>query len=153
MVMYAIWSWVPVIQSTDLHLHTEQNVCKLGKVIKGNIVNNRNSELLSVDFLGPLSWDFRRLRRLIVYKDVFINTVRLQPVTCPNTKTLLNSIIYKYILKNGAVGKIISGQRRQFQNALWSPPLISTVSNQSWRWFKGLKLFEAWGLTRDCKIV
>ena len=88
-----------------------------------NIITKGKSEILCVNFLGPLSKATWGLKHLIVCVDAFTKLVKLYAVTRPTTRSVLDVILNKYISEHGHVKRVLTDNGKQFSNKLWSHTL------------------------------
>ena len=85
--------------------------------------SEKPSDLITVDFYGPLPRGRGGVEYIFVVLDAFSKLVRLYPLRKATTKAAVNKILNNYVLDCGKPERILSDNGTQFTSAKWKSEL------------------------------
>ena len=83
------------------------------------------SELVSVDFYGPLPRSIAGVQYLFVLQDLFSKLITIYPIKKANTRTCLNNLISHYFVHIGQPKRLLPDHGTQFVSYAWKSKLES----------------------------
>lgn len=87
------------------------------------VYSSKPSDLVSVDFYGPLPRSTAGMEYVFVVLDVFSKYVKLYPIKKENADTILRKLINSYFPECGKPNRILSDHGSQFTSPKWESRL------------------------------
>lgn len=85
----------------------------------GRVLSEGPSDLVSVDFYGPLPKLTGGMEYIFVILDVFSKYIKLYPIKKEKTEVILGKLFNKYIPEMGKPNRVISDHGSQFTSPKW----------------------------------